>query len=211
MTINTFVRFAKSAPQPVQNTIHGYTCHMAALHWAFRELGDTEAIAGARMEAIAETKCQACLVGAPVHLSIPHDWYGTNLCGNAVALADRDAMRANAVKGDVLLVGTAAVPAHSMVVVGKRSLLGGHWTYIRGFNNTGSLGKGGKLMYDNHDRDIDKAALWHAQVGQPTRFGLAYSAGGALSRVSYANFIADATTVRGNFNFAAGAWTYTGP
>jgi hypothetical protein len=41
MSIDTFVNYAKGKPAPVPNTLHGYTCHMAVLHWAFRDLGAT--------------------------------------------------------------------------------------------------------------------------------------------------------------------------
>ena len=50
MTAANFAAAARQAPNP-STALHvgamapGYVCHMAAMHWAFVDLGDTQAVA----------------------------------------------------------------------------------------------------------------------------------------------------------------------
>lgn len=189
-----------------------YTCHMAGMHWAFMDLGDNDATANARIEAIIRAKCQGCTAGHHVHLSIDANWYGQHFVGLAgnMNIADRVGLYGGVNVGDVLVTSSTANPAHTMVVVGKNTMLGRRFVYVRGFNNLGTLGTGANLQYDNHDRDIDAAKYWHVQGGQ-TRFGTSFNTGGLLYRVPYANYSGRAAVVRNNCQFAHGAWTYVGP
>jgi hypothetical protein len=76
MSAQTFAAHARHAPNPCQ-TIHTdnnptpYTCHMAVMHWSFRELGDNQATANARVQAITQSKCLGCAAGHALHSSIP--------------------------------------------------------------------------------------------------------------------------------------------
>jgi hypothetical protein len=210
MTAQSFAAFTRHEPTRPNGALHGYTCHAAALHWAFRELGDNEADAGAKLQLILGSKCALCQGGPNMglHASLPHGWYGAQLCGTAVLVPDRAAMRANVVVGDVVLAGVPQYPMHSMVVVGKTSFLAWDWTYIRGFNNVGSLGTGPHNAYDADDRDIDKERYWHTVLAT-TYFGTSAANQNQLYRITYANFIAAAQVVNNNCNLALG--TYTGP
>jgi hypothetical protein len=217
MTAQNFTTRSKHCPNPC-TTIHTdgnptpYTCHMAAMHWAFMDLGDLDAVAHSRVLAIMLVKCTGCSAGGFMHGSIPATWYGPRFCGLAgnTLIADRASLHATVNVGDVLAVGKLENPSHSMVVVGKNSLVGHKFVYVRGFNNLGTLGTGQQLQYDNSDRDIDKDRYWHTQ-GTETRFGTAFNTGGWLYRIPYAGFIARAAVVRNNCNNLGGPWTYVGP
>jgi hypothetical protein len=184
---------------------------MAALYWAFQDLGDPAQTAAARIEAIATAKCNGCQTRpAPgllvTHASIPHAWYGQQLCAGAVPVADAVALRAYADQGDVILVGAPQYPMHSMVVVNAPGP--GQPVNIRGFNNFATLGTGVHLQYDNADRDISVANYWHA--GPPLHFGQAHSTGGPPFRVQFDTFMNNATAVRGRFAPRHGGLVYTG-
>jgi hypothetical protein len=213
-TAATFAQHAATAPLAAGQ--HGYTCHMSALFWAFRDLGDTAAVADARVEAIATNKCHGCaaaaLQGGPaaMHVSISNSWYGTNLCNAADQVIANRAALVNTAVGDVLWVGDHRSPAHSMVLVGKLNLPNATQVYIRGFNNVGTLGSGPHNQYDAQDRNIDKDQYWHTQ-GNNTRFGLNYLQDRVLHRIDYNTFIGRAAVVRGNCNNNQGVWTYVGP
>ena len=204
-----------AATGPVQAGRHGYTCHMSALYWAFRDAGDTAAVAGARIEAIATNKCHTC--GAPAvvgaiqgpHSSIPNAWYGTHLCNAADPIVANRAALAGTAVGDVLWVGDARGPAHSMVLVGKLNLPNATQVYIRGFNNVGTLGVGPHNQYDANDRNIDRDEFWHTR-GANTRFGMGCLDDRVLHRIDFATFSARATVVRNNCQNLNNVWTYVG-
>jgi hypothetical protein len=212
-----FATQSKTGPidiiQMIDDMPHGFTCHMAAMYWIFRDAGDTADVANERLKAILAATCEGCVHGHHVHLSLKHEWYSNNMCGGAVAIADRASMSTDVQVGDVLLVGDTHAPAHSMVVVGKRERPRKR-RYIRGFNNKGTLDTGQKDRYDNNDRDIDKDKFWHEQtagVTVTTRFGLSYSAGGPLHRIPYATYLESANAVRVRCNEVGGVWTYVAP
>jgi hypothetical protein len=222
MTAATFANFSKTGPNPSE-TQHGalvgnttrYTCHMAVMHWAFMDLGDTQAAAHGRVEAINEAKCVACNPGGGNHGSIPATWYGANFCGvGGVHIPNRAALYAAVNVGDVLIVSNPARPMHSMVVVKKSSVMGYHFVYIRGLNNYGTTGTGIYLRYDNSDRDIDTAALWRQAppVLPPVLGAEVFGNGGAeLYVIPFANYIASATVAYNNCNNGLGGWAYVGP
>jgi hypothetical protein len=184
---------------------------MAAMHWAFMDHGDNDAAANLKIESIIRAKCPRCVnpLGIAPHGSINSNWYGAQFCNGAVAIANRAALY-NAVNvGDVLILPSAVMPMHTMVVVSKSSFLGYTYVYIRGFNNVGTLGTGGFLQYDNSDRDIDVARYWHGPANGNQTFG---NTAGALLRVPYANYSANALAVRTNCQLVLGAgYNYIGP
>ena len=215
MPAANFANHARMGPNPATTAHAGvggntsYTCHMAAMHWAFMDLGDNMATAHAKVEAINRAKCLGCLGLHHLHGSISPNWYGQHFTtAGAVALMHRGVLYPSVNAGDVLILPRPQAPMHSMVVVSKSSWFGHTFVYIRGFNNTNTLGTGPFLRYDNADRDVDRAAYWHG-VGQV--FGLGAAAGGRLYKVPYANYSASAAVVRANCNFALGVWTYVGP
>ena len=199
MTAQTYAALAKSAPTPAAAVLHGYTCHVAALHWMFRENGETEQNAASKLEGIARARCQGCTAGHHVHLSIPHNWYGTNMCRGATPIADMDDLITTARVGDVLLVGNPIAPSHSMVVVKVSSGCLGNKVHVRGFNNLPTLGTGLHNQYDNHDRNIAVNRYWHS-VNQVTRFGPSFAAGEQMYRISYAQYYANSQAIRTKFD-----------
>jgi hypothetical protein len=209
MPAANFANLSKTAPAPSTNIHVGgsttvYTCHMAGMHWAFMDLGDTSATANARIDAIVQNKCQGCVAGHHIHLSIMHGWYGANFCAGAVQINSRDALY-NAVNvGDVLVTDNYQSPAHTMVVVSKNTMMTRKFVYVRGFNNFGTLGTGTHLAYDASDRDIDRDKYWNG-----ANFGNAAKV--PLHRVPYANYSAAAGVVWANCNNAGGPWVYVGP
>lgn len=214
MPAATFVNHSRTAPNP-DSANHGavtvqYTCHMAVMHWSFMEKGDTQAIANDRVSAVAVAKCPGCTNGGAMHPSIPYAWYSQAFCTGAVHIANRAALYAAVNPGDILIVGGAIqAPMHSMVVVNKRSLMGITSVYIRGFNNVGTLGTGPHLGYDNSDRDIDKAVLWHGPAGGNQTFG--NGPGNNLYVIDFATYMNRAGVVRGQcIPAAAGGYQYRG-
>jgi hypothetical protein len=125
-------------------------------------------------------------------------------------IVNRGALHASVKRGDVLITNSLANPMHSMVVVARNSIVCHKFVYIRGFNNVGTLGTGGHLQYDDEDRDIDTDLYWHT-LGNETRFGLGFVAGGYLYRIDYDSLMVRAGVVRGNCNNLGGPWVYTGP
>lgn len=217
MSAVTFANHTKTAPNP-DSTSHPafpsirYTCHAAALHWAFMELGDNQATANARVEAINKATCIGCSTGGNQHSGISHTWYGNHMIAPTapVQIPNKAALMGAVAIGDVLITNAPQYPTHSMVVVGKQNLFVAKFVYVRGFNNTGTLGTGPHLQYDNADRDIHKDSLWHNLAGQ-IKFGTSHSTGSALYCVSYANYIAQATTIRNACSNVTGQWAYNGP
>jgi hypothetical protein len=162
------------------------------------------------IESIAQVKCNGCRNGGNVHISLPHAWYGTNLCGGAIAINSLDDLHTSVVKGDILVTGNPLSPSHSMVVVSVTVFLGRHYVYVRGFNNTQTLGTGGYLQYDNADRDIHKSKYFHTQ-NNTTRFGMGFHAGGQLYRIPYATYVTNhASVVYNNCANGVNGWSYVG-
>ena len=91
---------SKTGPNPASTAhLHGggstsYTCHMAAIHWAFMDHGDNQGAAQKRMEAIIQATCIPCVNNNPDlrHGSISPQWYGTNFCGGAQRILNRAAL-----------------------------------------------------------------------------------------------------------------------
>lgn len=193
MTEHNFTSYAKSKPKPMSNVMHGFTCHVAAMYWIFRDQGETEESAAQKLEGIARAGCQGCGENHNVHISIKHPWYGINMCRGALAIDDRNGLLTQVQKGDVLIVGSPQAPSHSMVVV--RVERNAERVYVRGFNNEGTLGTGARDEYDKNDRNVADAQYWHTQ-GAETRFGKAFSTGGRLYRISYAQYYANAQAIR---------------
>ncbi|MGV6809486.1 MAG: hypothetical protein ACWA5U_06385 [bacterium] len=177
MSANVFATHSQTTPNP-QHVTHPdvggvvYTCHMAAMHWAFMDLGDNGNTANARVSAIATAICPSCTRNAGNHSSIPHEWYGQHFCTGSIPIANKAALY-NAVNiGDVIILGQdTRRPVHTMIVVKKSSLLTRKWVYIRGFNNIGTLGTGAHLEYDNNDQDIHRARYWHGDSSTDQTFG----------------------------------------
>lgn len=205
MTNLTFATHSKSAPVPGTTPHLGdggttpYTCHMAVMHWAFRDLGDTHAQAAGCVSAINESECLACTGNHAWHSSIPSAWYGANFCQGAIAIPNRAALFGAVDVGDVLIV-PAGMPMHSMVVVATTTGCFGHkYVYVRGFNNVGTLGTGQHLQYDNANRDIDRATFWRAAPPQlpPVPDLEVFGNGGSpLFVVPYAAYMAQALVIR---------------
>ena len=194
-----FIAHSRTAPNP--NTAnHGggvvYTCHMAAMHWAFMDRGDTQAVANQRVSAVAIARCPGCNPpGGAMHPSLSYQWYSANFCTGAAPIPTRAALYNAVEPGDVLIVGpNPATAMHTMVVVGKQRMPGHSWVYVRGFNNVGTLGTGAHLQYDAHDRDIDRAALWHGAAA-PQTFGV--GPGNYLFKVTYNDYSNRAGGIRG--------------
>lgn len=213
MSATTFANHSKTAPNP--NTAnHGggggvqYTCHMAAIHWAFMERGDSQATANQKVSAINVAKCPACQRGHHVHGSLDPIWYGTTFCvGVAQRISNRATLYGAVNIGDVLIVGPIGRPSHTMVVVNKRAALGRTWVYIRGFNNLGTLGTGTRSAYDNNDRDIDKDRYWWPpSAGGNQEFGNGKE---DLHVIPYNTYSNRAGIVRGHCYAAHGGGTIT--
>lgn len=213
-----FAAHARTGPNPDTTTHqHGggatsYICHMAAMHWAFMDLGDTQLIAQQRVEAIIRAMCRGCRdANVPMHGSIPPRWYGQHFCsGRATSIMGRGVLYATVDVGDVLILPNQMSPMHTMVVVQKSTTLGRSYVYVRGFNNFLTLGTGAHNRYDNADRDIDKASYWHNSATGEV-FGLAAATGGRLLKLPYATYSANAAVVRNNTALHMGAMRYTGP
>ena len=153
-----------------------------------------------------------------MHPSIGSQWYGNNMCGGTVAIANRAALYAAVAVGDVLILPSPNLPQHSLVVVSKSSWFGHQFVYVRGFNNHGTLGTGQQNAYDDGDRDIDVARYWHNSPVAPLvdavvnqHFGQAYNAGGPLLRIPYATYSQSAATLRNRCNGAGAAMVYVAP
>jgi hypothetical protein len=214
MSDQTFAQYAASAPTSAPKSMHRFTCHMAALYWAFRDLRNSDEAAANMIEAICIAKCNGCqqkdsggfLV---MHGSLPHTWYGDNLCHRTTGVPDMGRLQADARLGDVLIVGYPARPAHSMVVVA----VGAGGVLIRGYNNYLTLGTGTRDQYDDADRRVDVNQYWHTQ-GSETRFGQGFEMGGPVYRIPYDDYLASAGIVQSHMGrswYFAGSLQYKGP
>lgn len=216
MSAITFANHSKTAPNP-NCANHGggpfglvkYTCHMAAMHWAFMDKGDTQAIANQRVSAVSLARCSCIHNGGTMHSSVPYQWYSNAFCGGAQLIQNRAALFDAVNIGDVLIVGSIQAPMHTMVVVKKSSILGQTWVYIRGFNNVGTLGTGQYLDYDNCDRNIDQDQYWHGPAGGKQAFG--NGPGNNLYVIPYYMYSNSAGVIRGQcFARGGGPFTYHG-
>ena len=221
MSQQTFAQHAATAPVIPAGVRHSYTCHMAALYWAFLDLGDTALEAATRVEEIAKFNCHGCKTKPKpgvmiMHPSIPHAWYGLKLCAGALPVPDAQNLLTYADVGDVILVGAPQRPMHSMVVVHAPGP--GQPVAIRGFNNFSTLGTGTHLQYDNADRVIAPpgvppagANYWHTGADGTTRFGQGFDGGGPAYRIQYETFVtSNAAMVRRQFKQQHGQLVYTG-
>jgi hypothetical protein len=213
-TAATFAQHARIGPLPAPGPApapHKYNCHMSALYWAFRDLGDTAIVARDKIEAIASRECPACGRGGAAHGSISNTFYGTHLCSAAdPVIANRAALAGTAI-GDVLWVGDARSPAHSMVLVAFVNIPNNvRQVYIRGFNNWGTLGAGPGNQYDNQDRNIEPQRYWHT-LGVNTRFGVGYLNDRVLHRIDFTTFAHRASIVRGWITQVGGQWVFEPP
>lgn len=207
MTAQAFAGNSKIEPSPhttvhVGGSVTGYTCHMAAMHWAFMTLGDTQQQANNRITRIIQTTCNGCLGTTPgMHGSINPQWYGKEFFFHipATHILNRQSLYDGVSIGDVLIIPDPRMPMHTMVAVGKSALalLGTHYVYVRGYNNYGTLMTGIRDQYDDADRDIDKASLWRPNpntVIGGELFGA--SSGSTLYVVAYEDFIEKARVVK---------------
>ncbi len=159
------------------------------MYWAFKVLTRSRNRSADRVEAIAAALCLGCHQTGPglaMHGSIPHDWYGANMCKYALPVDNLTDLNAFVEVGDVLIIGEPRAPTHSMVVV-ETDGPGGRIS-IRGFNNTGTFNAGPRDAYDNVDRDITQANLWHPGPGG-THFGQAYGMGGKMHRLQFGTYV----------------------
>ena len=161
MSALAFSRFSKEEPNPWTvphpgGFVVGYTCHMAAIHWAFMALGKTHAEANRLVGEFARATCPGC-TGRGIHGSLAPAEYGRVFCSTAQKVPNRDALHGMVDVGDVLITDNKVWPAHSMVVRQKRGA--GHVT-VRGFNNHGTLGTGQRDRYDPVSHNITKDKYW---------------------------------------------------
>jgi hypothetical protein len=206
----TFARHSSTAPNPnkVNHSDVGgvvYTCHMAAMHWAFMDHGDNQIMANQRVSTIATALCNKCCHNTGIHSSILHEWYGNAFCNGAIPITNKAALYHAVNIGDVLIVGEPQRPVHTMIVTNKRSLLDYNWVYIRGFNNIGTLGTGGYLAYDNNSRDINKNQYWHGNATNNQTFGNGL---GRLFVIPFRTYSDSADIVRRQCTINAGIMTY---
>jgi hypothetical protein len=213
MSRDSFATYAATAPFEPQPIPHGYTCHMAAVYWAFKDLGDADGVAAAKVQALASFTCRGCKEKPGpgkfiTHFSLEHEWYGRHFCQGAIALKTHTDLLAYAEVGDVILVGAPQRPMHSMIVVSTGTP---GPIKIRGFNNYNTTGTGAYNKYDNGERDIsDRNTMWHEQDGV-THLGQDFVRGGPAHRIPYERFVnVDAVAVRQNVKQAGGSYTYTG-
>jgi len=173
MTGTNFSRLSKIPPQPWQvdhggGINVGYTCHMAAMHWAQMALGSSQTDANRIVGAFARLHCPGCKGRGP-HGSVLPSAYGNTFCRNAVPISDRASLYKNVQVGDVLITGHHRMPMHTMIVRQKRGE--GHIT-VRGFNNFGTLGTGIRDHYDPKSHNIAKDKYWGARDGGFGRVGV---------------------------------------
>ncbi len=206
-TAQGFARCAKTAP-PVPSAAHPWrgvhTCHEAALYWELKEQNYQYP------DRLLEAIITVTRIG--IGTCIPPAWYN-RLYQGALRINGRDELRNNVAVGDVLITGTAAQPSHTMVVI-KNSKSGLRWrTFIRGFNNYGTLGTGPAAAYgyDNNDRDIDKDKFWHQAGGNNYVFGLQPAAAMPLRRVPYIMYrhrVRNVAFLKSNFDHINKTWAY---
>ena len=159
-----------------------YTCHAAALHWAFMDQGLTQPEANQKVTTLTQMYCPACNApnqGGP-HSSIPASKYGPMFCSNAVKIT-RNSLT-DLEPGDILITGHHKAPNHSMIV--RRNKRAGETT-VRGFNNFGTLGTGRLLEYDPFSRNITQDKYWKKDDAGSDTFGVIPE---ALYRVTYQDY-----------------------
>ncbi|TRW97651.1 hypothetical protein FNJ84_09145 [Paracoccus sp. M683] len=153
---------SKTAPNPwlnrhSDNSTTEYTCHTAAMHWGYMDLGLTEAEANAKVDRFVRATCPGCINNGAFHFSLPAMRYGPIFCQGAQRITRNDLV--NLHPGDVLITGHYTVPNHSMIV---RQVRRADHVTVRGFNNFGTLGTGQLLRYDPTSHNITKDKYWNA-------------------------------------------------
>jgi hypothetical protein len=93
----TFANHSRIGPNP-SNVNHGggftpsYTCHTAAMHWAFMDRGDTQAVANQRVTAVPLARCPGCAPpGGNQHPHLSSQWYSTHFGAGAQQIPTRAA------------------------------------------------------------------------------------------------------------------------
>lgn len=168
MSRERLVELAHQNPLPnVKQWDHQYTCHMAALHWAWRALGNDLNSALEYVDNVCKQTCPKCtgvveegLVRS--HASIEDAWYGPTFCEGAEAL-DKTTMAEALSPGDIVVCGFYQRPQHTMIVVSVNSPT----VLVRGFNNRGTFNLSVDMrgVYDDSDRDLADAQAW--EFGEP--------------------------------------------
>jgi hypothetical protein len=155
-------RMSKIPPQPC-TVDHGagggqvgYTCHMAAMHWAQMVLGSDQQRANRAVGDFAKSFCPGCKGNGP-HGSVSPYEYGRHFCVTAQPVASRAALYNMAEVGDVLVTEHPSRPMHTMIVRQKR---GNDHLTVRGFNNFGTLGTGVRDRYDPLSHNIAQDKYW---------------------------------------------------
>jgi hypothetical protein len=161
MNGQTLSDMSKIPPQP--NTVNhpggaavGYTCHMAAMHWAQMALGKPQQEANRVVGEFARANCPGCRGQGP-HGSILPRVYGELFCSSARLVPNRQWLFGMVAVGDVLITEHPSMPMHTMVV---RRRTGPNEVTIRGFNNTGTLNTGVRDQYDPVSHNIMKDKYW---------------------------------------------------
>ncbi len=154
-------RHSKTPPAPATVTHGGfelpYTCHMAAIHWAMMTLGKSQQEANRIVGGLTRRGCPGC-IGNGQHTSLSALEYGNLFCCTATLIPNRGALHGMVEVGDVLITAHPGRPTHSMIV--RQNRRPDHIT-VRGFNNTGTLGTGAHLEYDDVSHNISKHKYWH--------------------------------------------------
>jgi hypothetical protein len=171
MNGQTLSDMSKIAPQPC--TVNhpgggpvGYTCHMAAMHWAQMALGKTQQEANRIVGDFARASCPGCRGQGP-HGSVGPAVYGAHFCTAARPVLNRQALFAMVAVGDVLITEHPSRPMHTMIVRRRTSP---NDVTIRGFNNFGTLGTGVRDQYDPVSHNIMQDKYWRDPAAG--RFGL---------------------------------------
>lgn len=192
MTAIVFSRNSKIPPNPCRVTHPGggpvgYTCHMAAMHWAQMTLGASQALANEIVSVFARLHCPGCK-GVGPHGSVSPAAYGGHFCRVARPIPSLAQLHPLVDVGDVLITEHPSQPMHSMVVRQKQ---GPNHITIRGFNNYGTLGTGLRDQYDPESHNITQQKYWfNAGAG---RFGLV---GVPLYVVKHADFMRASVLLR---------------
>jgi len=161
MTALVLSRLSKTAPNP-WHVDHGaggqvgYTCHMAAMHWAQMVLGASHQRANEIVGVFSRLDCPGCKGNGP-HGSVSPTAYGQHFCRTARRIPNRNALHGMVNVGDILITGQNQWPMHTMVV---RQKSGPNHITVRGFNNLGTLGTGQRDRYDPVSHNITKDKYW---------------------------------------------------
>ena len=208
MTAQLLSTLCMTAPDPCE-VLHGeagalgYTCHMAAMHWAFMAIGKTGTEANALVGEFSLSTCSRCTEGSGQHATLDPKAYGKALCKTAQRIPSRDQLADMVEAGDILITDGKPWPAHTMVVATavrlkptahrmfpiKKSDKPTDCVMIRGLNNTGTLGTGVHGRYDPFSHDITEDKFWRNP--DSGKFG---RAGVDLLVVKYNDFM---TAIRG--------------